>query len=135
MLVIRNRQMAVFAQVEIRKFVDRMVVHLHKFFPKQCEAMGEPQLWETIGYGIKRAAAYGIMAERDVNKYIDLMVVFGPDFDTDKRFPWAGETLRTQKDPARKMQALRQAARNYLKRTPRYGLNLPPTPTPNPTKG
>ena len=116
MLTIRKRQMAVFAQVEIRKFVDRMVVHLHKFFPKQCEAMGEPQLWETIGYGIKRAAAYGIMAERDVNKYIDLMVVFGPDFDTDKRFPWAGEILHRRKNPSQKMSALIQAGQRHLGR-------------------
>lgn len=135
MLTISWKQMAVFAEVETQKFVDRMVVHLHKFFPKQCEAMGEPQLWETIGYGIKRAAAYGITAERDVYKYVDLMVVFGPDFDTDKRFPWAGEALRTQNSSARKMQALHQAARKYLKRAPRFGLNLPPTPAPNPTKG
>lgn len=135
MITIRRKQMAVFVQVEIGKFEDRMVVHLQKFFPKQCKAMGEPQLRETIRYGIKRAAAYGITAERDVYKYVDLMVVFGRDFDTDERFPWSGETLRTQKNPARKLQALRQAARNYLKRAPRHGVNVPPAPAPNPKKG
>ncbi|MGA2987123.1 MAG: hypothetical protein ABSG32_25285 [Terriglobia bacterium] len=135
MLIIRKKQMAVFVEVEIEKFVDGMLVHLRKFFPRQCEAMGEPQLRETIRYGIKRAAAYGITAERDVYKYVDLMVVFGRDFDADKQFPWAGETLRAKKDPARKMLSLHQAARNYLKRTPRFGLNLPPTPAPNPTNG
>ena len=66
MITIRRKQMAVFAEAETKKSVDSMVVHLNKFFPKQCEAMGEPQLRETIRYGIKRAAAYGITAQRDV---------------------------------------------------------------------
>ena len=117
MLTIRKRQMAVFAEVEIKKFVESMVVHLKKFFPKQCESMGEPQLRDTIRYGIKRAAAYGITAKRDVYKYVDLMVVFGRDFDTDKRFPWAGEILGTQKNPGAKVEALHETAKKQLKRS------------------
>ena len=38
-----------------------------------------------VQYGIKRAAVYGFTAKRDVCKYIDLMILFGRDFDTDKR--------------------------------------------------
>jgi len=106
--------MAVFAEVETKKFVDRMVVHLKKFFPKQCEVTGEPQLRETIRYGIKRAKIYGIVTERDVCKYIDLMVVLGRDFDADKRFPWAGEILTTSKKPRVKTSMLLQAAKNHL---------------------
>jgi len=104
----------VFEQVEVRKFVDRMVVHLKKFFPKQCEAMGEPGLQETIQYGIKRAAAYGITSKRDVYKYVDLMVVFGRNFDSDKRYPWANEVLRSRRDPSARITALHDAARKQL---------------------
>ena len=108
--------MAVFAEVETNKFVDHMIVHLKKYFPKQCEAMGEPQLRDTIRYGIKRAAAYGAVAKRDVYKFVDLMVVFGRDFDKDKQLPWAGEILRTPKDPGTKVDALVEAATKHLKR-------------------
>jgi hypothetical protein len=117
MLVIRKRQMAVFEQVEIKKFVDCMVIHLKKFFPKQCEALGEPGLRETVQHGIKRAKAYGITSKRDVYKYVDLMVVFGRDFDTDKRYPWAGEILQKQLGPGVRIEALHQAARKQLRRS------------------
>ena len=114
MITIRKRQMAVFAEVETQKFVDRMVIHLKKFFPKQCEAMGEPQLRDTIQYGIKRAATYGIAAKSDVYKYVDLMVVFGRDFDTDKRFAWAGEILHKSNNPSIKTSMLLQAGMHHL---------------------
>lgn len=94
-----------------------MVVHLKKFFPRQCEAEGEPQIRKTIQYGIERAAAYGITAERDVCKYIDLMIVFGSDFDADEQLPWAGEILRRRSHPATKMRALHSSAQNHLRRS------------------
>lgn len=115
MLTIRERQMAVFADVEIKKFVEGMVVHLKKFFPRQCEAMGEPQLQETIRYGIKRAAAYGITTKRDVYQYVDLMVVFGRDFDTDNGLPWASEILNRRNSPSIKTCLLLQAANRHLR--------------------
>ena len=116
MLTIRTQQMAVFARAETKKFEDRVLIHLEKFFPAQCKALGESKLREMIRYGIKRAAAYGIATEREVYKYVDLMLVFGRDFDTDKRWPWAGEILRHPRGPAAKIQALQGAARKRLKR-------------------
>jgi hypothetical protein len=107
--------MAVFAEVETQKFVDQMVVHLKKFFPKQCEAMGEPQLRDTIQYGIKRAAAYGITAQCDVRQYMNLIVVFGRDFDTDKRLPWASEILNRSNSPSIRTCLLLQSAKRHLR--------------------
>ena len=115
MLVIRKKQMAVFQEVEIKKFVDRMAIHLKKFFPRQCETLGEPKLRETIQYGIKRAAFYGITAKREVYKYVDLMVVFGRDFDNDRRLAWAGEILKRSTSPGRRVSMLLQAAKEQLK--------------------
>jgi len=117
MLTIRKQQMAAFERAEIKKFEDRMVIHLKKFFPRQCAALGDFKLRETIRYGIKRAAAYGITAEREVYKYTDLMIVLGRDFDTDQRLPWAGEILRGRKNPVAKILALHGSARKHLKRS------------------
>ncbi len=79
-----------------------MVVHLNKFFPSQCRAAGETQLRETIQYGVKGAAKHGITAERDVCKYIDLVLVYGRDFDRDPNLPWARRILedQTSQDPS-----------------------------------
>ena len=115
MLTIRKEQMAVFAQAEIRKFEDRVVIHLNKFFPRQCEALGDSKLRETIRYGIKRAATYGITAARDVRKYIDAMVALGRDFDTDRRLPWAGEILRARAISGIKMAKLIRTADKHLR--------------------
>jgi hypothetical protein len=37
--------------------------------------------------GVLRAKAYGIQAERDMVKYLNLMFVFGRDFDTEFELP------------------------------------------------
>jgi len=114
MLTIRNEQMALLAEIETGKFEDRMLIHIGKFFPKMCKIAEENHLREFIRHGIKRAAAYGISAQRDVCRYIDLMVVFGRDFDTDKRFPWAAEILMKGK-PSAKTEILFTVAKRHLK--------------------
>jgi hypothetical protein len=117
MFTIRKEQMDVFIRVELRKFEDWMVVHVNRFFPKQFQSLGEAEMRETIQYGIGRAAAYGITSRRDVCKYIDLMVVFGRELDTDRRYPWAGEVVRQPWDAEAKITALQQAAVGHLRKT------------------
>jgi|HubBroStandDraft_5_1064220.scaffolds.fasta_scaffold611122_1 hypothetical protein len=116
MLTIRKAQIAVFSQVEMQKFEAWMLVHLKKFFPKQCAAAGDPQLRDTVQYGIQRAEVHGFKAKRDVCKYIDLMIVFGRDFDTDPRSRWAGEILGRRGNPGGKMQALFVTGKRQLKK-------------------
>ena len=115
MLTIREAQFAVLSQVEVEKFQEWMLAHLKIFFPQQCAAAGNQQLLEMVQYGIKRAAVYGFTAKRDVCKYIDLMILFGRDFDTDKRSRWAGEILAQRRNPSAKMQTLFTAGKLRLK--------------------
>jgi hypothetical protein len=96
MLTIRKEQLKVFSKNEADKFEDRVVVHLRKIFPEQSEALGEEKLAELIQYGVKRARAYEIVAQRDVCKYIDLMMIFGRDFDVDPKLSWAAATLHEE---------------------------------------
>ena len=117
MLTIRAEQFEVFSRVDVKKFEEWMIAHLERFFPEQCAVAGEAQLRETIQGGIKRAATYGVTVKRDVCKYIDLMVVFGRDFDTDKRYPWAAEILSERRNPSAKTQALHGAALKHLRQS------------------
>jgi hypothetical protein len=107
--------MQVFSEAALEGFEDRTLVHLYKFFPKQCEAAGEEQLRATIQYGIKRAAAYGITVACDVCRYVDLMVVLGRDFDTDRNLPWAGGILKTCNPPGERMSALVRTADKHVR--------------------
>ncbi len=117
LLTLRQAQLAILSRIEAQRFEDSMVAHLSQHFPAQSKCAGEADLRETIQYGIKRAAAYGITSERDVCKYIDLMVVYGRDFDTDERFAWTRDILSRQEDDAgRKIEALREAAKGRLRR-------------------
>ncbi len=70
-----------------------MTAHLGRCFPARCREMGPAMVRELIRYGITRAARYGIEAQRDVCKYIDVMIVFGRDFDEDPAHPWAQSIL------------------------------------------
>jgi len=115
MLTIRREQTAVFIQAGAKKFEDWMVVHLSKFFSERSQSLGEMKLRKMIQYGIKRAETHGITGQRDVCKYIDLMMVFGPDLDTDQKYPWAREIVQRPWEPEAKINALQQAAQNYLK--------------------
>ncbi len=90
-----------------------MVVHLNKHFPKNCAALGEAGVREAIGAGIASAKKYGIVSERDVCKYINLMFAFGRDFDVDPKLPWAAQILRTRvyESPGDRMRALYETAK------------------------
>jgi hypothetical protein len=115
MLTIRQAQLVVLSRLEVEKFEDWILAHLRKFFPTQCAALGERALQELIQHGIQRSARYGVTTRRDVCKYIDLMIVFGRDFDTDTRSRWAADILRRRVDSGVKMQTLLQTAKLRLK--------------------
>jgi hypothetical protein len=117
MLTIRKEQMAVFREPAINDYVKRVVVHLSERFPEKCEALGDPKVSETVKYGIQRSASYGIATEGDVRRYIDLMIMFGPDFDQDPELPWASSILnnRTLINPTTKIERLYKAVKKQEK--------------------
>jgi hypothetical protein len=119
MLTIRKEQLAVFGPVGKNAFEARVVAHIKKVFPEQSQTLGEPKLQETIQYGTQRAAAHRIISERDVCKYIDLMILYGRDFDKDPNLPWVQSVLQNPaiRDPASKIERLYKAARKQENRT------------------
>ena len=116
MLTIRKEQFAVFEKHEIKKFEDPTYLHLNILYPERCQDIGEPRLRRMIQYGIKRAASYGIRLENDVRKYIEVMLLLGPDFDKDPKFPWAASLLNDKDlgDPKVKATRLHETARKSL---------------------
>jgi hypothetical protein len=113
MLTIRKEQLAVFGPLGEKAFEDRVIVHLKKVFPQQSQTLGELKLRETIQYGGQRAASHGVISERDVCKYIDLMILYGRDFDKAPSLPWAESILRNQdiRNPSSKIERLYKAAK------------------------
>ncbi len=121
MLTLRPEQIRAFSEVGVKRFEETMVAHLKKFFPDRCEDAGELKVRKLIRYGIERAASYNIAAQRDVSRYIDLMMTLGPDFDKDKQLPWAGEILRTRNQPEVRISILLKTAEKHLKESQNHG--------------
>lgn len=96
MLVIRKEQHAALGPIGKKALEGRVVVHLKKAIPQKVEALGKPKVRETIQYGPQRAASYRMTSERDVCKYIDLMVFYGRDFDENSGLPWTQTVLQNQ---------------------------------------
>ena len=94
MLVIRSEQIKVFSNTMLRSFEERMLTHILKCFPKKYNALGQEAVVKLIHQGIKRAETYNIHTERNVAEFIDLMIVFGSDFDTDDAYPAAKKILK-----------------------------------------
>jgi hypothetical protein len=108
MFVIRDAMYDALGHSAHEDFVARMRLHLRKFFPEQCDSLGEAKIGQLIEFGVKRAREYGFESERDICKYTNLMCVFGCGFDRDERYPWAREILasRFPPDPEQGMRRL-----------------------------
>ena len=117
-LIIRKEQMQAFREVAIKDFEDRTVVHLEKSFPEKSQELGESGVREAIRHGIKRAAIYKIKSKYGVEKYIEVMFMFGSDFDRDANLPWARRILsdRTLKGSKAKADHLYETAMKNVDR-------------------
>lgn len=78
-------------------FEARAIAHLRRCFPEVAGEASDEQMRELIAYGIERSRSYGIDIERDVLRYLDLMCMFGVDFDRDPAYPWAARVLEDPK--------------------------------------
>ncbi len=97
MLEIRREQHAELEKLALRRFVDDMREHLFGFAPGHCEVVGAQGIEAVIGSGIKKARSYGVTQRGPVRLYLEMMVLFGSDFDSDPQYPWA---LASLQDPA-----------------------------------
>lgn len=114
--MIRGTQMDIFAALALNSFRTRLIRHVRVNFPQEYEAIGPRLVHLFLELGIKSARRYGLESERDICGYIDLMLIFGPDFDNDQKIPWAGRLLKDNKLPREaKMPTLLNSATIALK--------------------
>jgi len=115
MLKIRKEQNDELAKVAVKRFEDRVLVHLKKFWPDECKELTEQGVHKSIRTGIDNAGKYGIKTEYDVARYIDLMYTLCFDFDTNSQAPWASRILNDANMDAReKMDKLYECTEREL---------------------
>ena len=70
--------------------------------------MGGEWLKTLVNTGVSRARGHGFTLRGPLRLYLDLMFLFGSDFDTDPQYPWAGEVLKEQGMEMERAAALRR---------------------------
>ena len=115
-LTIRAAQMAALSELTRQTFEDWMADHVRKFFPNQCDALGEAGVRAVIRDGRERATQHGFRTRADICKYIDLMIVLGRDFDTNGSSRWAARIVARSGDRSATMRALFAEAIRRLQR-------------------
>jgi len=107
MFTIRKGQITVFEKNAYTCFEDDMVEHLRSFAGKHCEVIGEKKVRETIQSGIERAKKYDLTNRGPVRFFIEMMFMFGSEFDTDPQYPWAVDILNDDTIPGQMFRAER----------------------------
>jgi hypothetical protein len=113
MLKIRSAQMKVFEDDAMRRFEDEMVVHSNEFTPRLCKVIGEEQLRVALRQAIERAGAYGFTNRGPIRLYIELMFLYGSDFDSDPQYPAVGEVLNTSGDQMLRAEQIHAGVLDY----------------------
>lgn len=118
MLVIRKEQMDIFSRHMLKQFEDLMANHLRSRFPEQTRDISEPDLRNLINDGIDKDETYNITIEDNVQRYLEYIVTYGSDFDTNPETSWAGDILRMEDlDGTRKRDRLNEYALTFEGRT------------------
>jgi hypothetical protein len=92
-LIIKSAQIAALNAAALDSFRRRMVDHLTAVFPDRVAAMGTDRVLAAVDDGIRQAAGYRITAERDVARFIDLVVELAPDFPDRPATAWTRAVL------------------------------------------
>jgi hypothetical protein len=93
LLTIRKEQMERLNQTTATGFESRMHKYLMKTYPDVLTRTPAHDVQKSIRVGIRRAAAYGMIAEYDVARFIDLMYRLSQDFDSNPKTSWIRTVL------------------------------------------
>jgi hypothetical protein len=106
-LRIRHEQMRALTDYMNTSFLRRAALHLRQEHPKPTQSMSDADLNQLINDGADRAAKHGLTREAEIVSFLELMMVFGSDFD--KRLEWAGAILQNPDlPPEEKVEALQE---------------------------
>lgn len=81
------------AEQQRQRFEDEMLMYLKKEYAAVLGRRDDSWVRELIREGIRQAKEYDIVLERDVARYLELMLSLSPDFDESSKTPWAREIL------------------------------------------
>jgi hypothetical protein len=106
-LRMRQEQIRAFSDYMNQSFAKRAGLHLRNEYPEPTKTMSTDELNRFIDVGADRAARYGLVNENEIVSFMELMIVYGREFDETQ--DWAHEILQNPElTAAEKTEALRE---------------------------
>jgi len=113
MFKIRPAQMEVLKDEALKRFENEMVLHSKEFSPRLSEVLGDKQLRVAIRQAMTRSDSYGFTNRGPIRLYIELMFLYGSDFDTDPQYPEMTEVLNAKNNQMQRAEKLYQGVLDY----------------------
>jgi hypothetical protein len=116
-LTIRRLQMEVLERDLQARFAMEVVDHMADFAPWHFRVLGPDGTRLTVEKGLRRAGAHGLETRGAAQFYVELMFMFGSDFDTDPQLPWVAWFLTAPwlPEPTERVQKLFEKTQHYLR--------------------
>ncbi len=113
MLIIRQQQMETFRKAALAAFETEMVLHCNEFSPHLYKVIGEKQMRVAVCRTIDRAYGHGFTNRGPIRLFIEMMLLFGSNFDTDPQYSWAAKILHTSDDQMQRAEQLYNKILDY----------------------
>lgn len=91
---ISNKQLKRLEPYALDNYINELVVHCDESFPHLKQTMGKESLEQALRQGVNKANEQGFTQRGPVKFYVDLLIAFGYDFDTDPQYYWIQNMLR-----------------------------------------
>lgn len=97
-------------------FESELAGHIKDLSPRHARVAGDEAIGQTVRAGIERAKEYGLTKRGPVRFFVETMVMFGSEFDTDPLLPWASGVLTNPsiKDEMERADILHEAMLEYV---------------------
>lgn len=118
MLILRDEQIEALERDRLARFRRFARKHLEKHFAPELVGRSQQEIEAIIRRGIRLGRTYGVREEWAWLKLIDLLVVFGADFESRPDFGWVRDILRDRRvgSPERRVRLLMREALAHLRR-------------------
>ena len=97
-ITITDQQLKILEPYAYENYITELVEHCDKKFPHLRKTMGEEKLRQTLRQSVEKAKKNGFTQRGPVRFYIEMLIIFGWDFESDPQYPWIKESLQNNQD-------------------------------------
>lgn len=118
MLTVRSELLQAFERSAFEGFVAEMIERAWQYSPPLCKTLKDEELDLAVRSAIARAAGRGFAQRGSARFFLETSIALGSEFDEDPQYPWAAETLASDRfwSPMDKADALHARVVKHVER-------------------